>query len=510
MQWPTNSITRMGSSPLTRGKRAVALSRRASTGLIPAHAGKTAVRLMLRRNRWAHPRSRGENYVITRDSGKPAGSSPLTRGKQGLHLAVSVSSGLIPAHAGKTPASPPEPRHAPAHPRSRGENKVIGQGYSGAWGSSPLTRGKPVAGSGAMVVCRLIPAHAGKTFPSSTLRGQSWAHPRSRGENKGTDRSAYLNEGSSPLTRGKRFAAGGQGPRPGLIPAHAGKTGEVLWTGQDSGGSSPLTRGKRLLGRRLRGVQRLIPAHAGKTCVRRRAAWPMTAHPRSRGENPHLGYVEVYAQGSSPLTRGKPMTTLDYLMNVGLIPAHAGKTRRQRDLHLLDRAHPRSRGENLSRLGCVMSRTGSSPLTRGKLSRRAGGLSLARLIPAHAGKTRSACVGSVSMRAHPRSRGENRWRRASPRRTGGSSPLTRGKHGQPVVDLIINGLIPAHAGKTCLPGLVGAHAEAHPRSRGENQDENIVNLSKQGSSPLTRGKLNRRRHGQGGLGLIPAHAGKTC
>ena len=30
-----------------------------------------------------------------------------------------------------------------------------------------------------------------------------------------------------------------------------------------------------------------------------------------------------------------------------------------------------------------------------------------------------------------------------------------------------------------------------------------------GSSPRGRGKLNRRRHGQGGLGLIPAWAGKT-
>ena len=51
---------------------------------------------------------------------------------------------------------------------------------------------------------------------------------------------------------------------------------------------------------------------------------------------------------------------------------------------------------------------------------------------------------------------------------------------------------------------------AHPRSRGENQDENIVNLSKQGSSPLTRGKPTWQLFLAQASGLIPAHAGKTC
>ena len=56
-------------------------------------------------------------------------------------------------------------------------------------------------------------------------------------------------------------------------------------------------------------------------------------------------------------------------------------------------------------------------------------------------------VGSV-IPAHPRSRGENTHIMREMTNELGSSPLTRGKHGQPVVDLIINGLIPAHAGKT--------------------------------------------------------------
>ena len=92
----------------------------------------------------------------------------------------------------------------------------------------------------------------------------------------------------------------------------------------------------------------------------------------------------------------------------------------------------------------------------------------------------------------------------------GSSPLTRGKldglgdHG------LDRGLIPAHAGKTTSRSTATLTATAHPRSRGENQDENIVNLSKQGSSPLTRGKPKLVHCYVTVAGLIPAHAGKTA
>ena len=50
------------------------------------------------------------------------------------------------------------------------------------------------------------------------------------------------------------------------------------------------------------------------------------------------------------------------------------------------------------------------------------------LIPAHAGKTRLAASCSSTERAHPRSRGENIAPYAVSQFVGGSSPLTRGKH----------------------------------------------------------------------------------
>ena len=72
-----------------------------------------------------------------------AGSSPLTRGKPVRFETRIRPGGLIPAHAGKTVPPTHSGNASPAHPRSRGENALMGMIYSPEDGSSPLTRGKP-------------------------------------------------------------------------------------------------------------------------------------------------------------------------------------------------------------------------------------------------------------------------------------------------------------------------------------------------------------------------------
>ena len=52
----------------------------------------------------------------------------------------------------------------------------------------------------------------------------------------------------------------------------------------------------------------------------------LKAHPRSRGENITRGVSTAKQPGSSPLTRGKPDRNRRACRLVGLIPAHAGKT----------------------------------------------------------------------------------------------------------------------------------------------------------------------------------------
>ena len=94
------------------------------------------------------------------------------------------------------------------------------------------------------------------------------------------------------------------------------------------------------------------------------------AHPRSRGENTIARGDKIAGAGSSPLTRGKRASPHQRRQSRGLIPAHAGKTVRPALSLIIDRAHPRSRGENVL-MGMIYSpEDGSSPLTRGKRSRR--------------------------------------------------------------------------------------------------------------------------------------------
>ena len=295
----------MGSSPLTRGKRDRALEVLGPWRLIPAHAGKTRIRRPTSSLRSAHPRSRGENTAFFRWAHGAGGSSPLTRGKLGELVHFLRGHRLIPAHAGKTVVEPVWTNVSTAHPRSRGENAREMTGLTQVQGSSPLTRGKLGEGRGGPGCQRLIPAHAGKTRAWSWCRWSPAAHPRSRGENLGDDDARQGEAGSSPLTRGK-------------------------------------LQGRTCVRRSVR----LIPAHAGKTTTRTHTRTPAPAHPRSRGENHVDGRVLTTDQGSSPLTRGKPVWASSRLWAPGLIPAHAGKTSTASARPPRTGAHPRSRGEN--------------------------------------------------------------------------------------------------------------------------------------------------------------------
>ena len=212
--------------------------------LIPAHAGKTLRASLSSALLWAHPHSRGENSRTDPIMELMPGSSPLTRGKLVVRVAVQLPAGLIPTHAGKTPARP-EPQASPrAHPRSRGENAHDSHMNIARLGSSPLTRGKRNPGVAGGPRDRLIPAHAGKTASGAATRRHGWAHPHSRGENHSFREGNTRTQGSSPLTRGK--------------------LGPVLQEGL---------------------LERLIPAHAGKTGPTCLESWLPKAHPRSRGEN---------------------------------------------------------------------------------------------------------------------------------------------------------------------------------------------------------------------------------
>ena len=274
-------------------------------------------------------------------------------------------------------------------------------------------------------------------------------------------------------------------------------------------GSSPLTRGKRHLEVGLQHLPGLIPAHAGKTSAMASLASLFGAHPRSRGENIVDKPNVLAALGSSPLTRGKRLPSVDLTEPIRLIPAHAGKTIALNVGKGRRKAHPRSRGENDRPPRGVRQAPGSSPLTRGKPERPGVERDNGRLIPAHAGKTARPRPPTSQARAHPRSRGENSTSPSSLRTESGSSPLTRGKLTLRSWNSPSRWLIPAHAGKTFARTCPSPRPRAHPRSRGENQPGEPPSCGYTGSSPLTRGKQRIRPARLRSAGLIPAHAGKT-
>ena len=116
---------------------------------------------------------------------------------------------------------------------------------------------------------------------------------------------------------------------------------------------------------------------------------------------------------------------------------------------------------------------------------------------------------TISRTTHPRACGENVAAASTWGGNAGSSPRGRGKRNQPRRAHPAGRLIPARAGKTSHGPDHRLASTAHPRAGGENQDENIVNLSKQGSSPRGRGKPRLITEREARARLIPARAGKT-
>ena len=213
-------------------------------------------------------------------------------------------------------------------------------------------------------------------------------------------------------------------------------------------GSSPRMRGKLGMVSPYVVLGGLIPAHAGKTRFSSSASPSPPAHPRACGENVATSHAYLRSHGSSPRMRGKLRRSREKLPDVGLIPAHAGKTGRDEKSFINLQAHPRACGENLARHGHVLKKLGSSPRMRGKRG-NLGRQDLRRgLIPAHAGKTAKKKKTDETKPAHPRACGENRRRIRRLHGLHGSSPRMRGKHRRPSGLRKRPGLIPAHAGKT--------------------------------------------------------------
>ena len=294
-----------GSSPRVRGKRRDRVHALREQGLIPACAGKTVHVPRCDRGRGAHPRVCGENRRARMAGVSPRGSSPRVRGKRQRRRRDPRRRRLIPACAGKTPASRRARQGRRAHPRVCGENSMRPPVAASVSGSSPRVRGKRGGGPGRTSSPGLIPACAGKTPQQGRRAAPGGAHPRVCGENAREVRDFAAQWGSSPRVRGKLSQGDIATALGRLIPACAGKTSDLRYSATHWGGSSPRVRGKRRHPPGRAHGRRLIPACAGKTSRSSEVGAAVEAHPRVCGENtPSQNDFFMYL-GSSPRVRGK-------------------------------------------------------------------------------------------------------------------------------------------------------------------------------------------------------------
>ena len=132
----------------------------------------------------------------------------------------------------------------------------------------------------------------------------------------------------------------------------------------------------------------------------------------------------------------------------GIIPAHAGLTMKSTWSRKKRRDHPRACGAHIRSSCTSVNQTGSSPRMRGShyaiisLWNRYG------IIPAHAGLTIFVYIQVSHCRDHPRACGAHKKLWPNTSREMGSSPRMRGSHLLVICSIPSRRIIPAHAGLT--------------------------------------------------------------
>ena len=338
----------------------------------------------------------------------------------------------------------------PDHPRIRGEHFLarLGRVLKIQVGSSPHTRGAPVADARLQGRDGIIPAYAGSTHSRGAASAAPLDHPRIRGEHENRPEGEGHGGGSSPHTRGARRGLAGRRRFLGIIPAYAGSTlGREF--GEFAGQDHPRIRGEHSRARwRSNGSRWIIPAYAGSTHSSSSPRFGPWDHPRIRGEHRYVEMTLHKNGGSSPHTRGAHHQRRRVGPDEGIIPAYAGSTIRPPSRSRRRGDHPRIRGEHSWPVDVGGAEGGSSPHTRGAPTFSAMLSPPLGIIPAYAGSTRHAVLRNSTFRDHPRIRGEHFLSFFRDARLLGSSPHTRGAPKSTESDTIAFRIIPAYAGST--------------------------------------------------------------
>ena len=131
------------------------------------------------------------------------------------------------------------------------------------------------------------------------------------------------------------------------------------------------------------------------------------------------------------------------------------------------------------------------------------------ITPAHAGKSLPGNLFAVAGRDHPRTCGEKIHVHSLTAHYEGSPPHMRGKDDVRWPDGYTIGITPAHAGKSRRHEDRPELHRDHPRTCGEKSTVITVPPAKLGSPPHMRGKADCQAAADEKLGITPAHAGKS-
>ena len=132
-----------------------------------------------------------------------------------------------------------------------------------------------------------------------------------------------------------------------------------------------------------------------------------------------------------------------------------------------------------------------------------------RITPAHAGKSDGLVTHGIKREDHPRTRGEKDFFTMFFHSVKGSPPHTRGKEYMMNFLPVIIRITPAHAGKSIFTYFLFDIEQDHPRTRGEKLLAYFFTPTGRGSPPHTRGKVISLIPMPHGIGITPAHAGKS-
>ena len=262
------------------------------------------------------------------------------------------------------------------------------------------------------------------------------------------------------------------------------------WPSAASVGSPPRVRGKGADGQGGGQAVGITPARAGKSQRNRRSAASLRDHPRACGEKRTFAKHCRAAVGSPPRVRGKVTPADAAARGSGITPARAGKRGHSRASAWEARDHPRACGEKPR---CATTETGREWITPARAGKSHSGSGTSPTYPDHpracGEKSATACYRISDTGSPPRVRGKAAFLLCQTFLIG-SPPRVRGKAARCSPRSRRSRITPARAGKSASIMLQLGIPEDHPRACGEKHCKDILLCVR--------------------LWITPARAGKRC